>query len=140
LRDDGNFESKRDGIENTQMELTEEGDQLSYSVYSRSMKRTEAQMNMFSGAFFEGSDDEREREWGKERERVMSESSTTFVASTNKGLRIAQRHQNQEHDPEEERQRHEEVTNPSTGRRLPGALIGDEDEEADDIVPYHLQL
>jgi hypothetical protein len=31
--DDGNFESKRDGIENTLTKLAEEGDQLSYLLF-----------------------------------------------------------------------------------------------------------
>jgi hypothetical protein len=34
MRDDGNFESERDGIENTWIELAEEGDQLSNSLFS----------------------------------------------------------------------------------------------------------
>jgi hypothetical protein len=123
-------ESKRDGIENTQMELTEEGDQLSYSVYSRSMKRTETQMKMPSGAFFEESGDERERESG-EREGSRRRAPPPSLSQT-RALRVAQRHQNKEQDPEEEQQ----PTNiSSSGRGLPTALIEDEDEEVDDIAP-----
>jgi hypothetical protein len=67
----------RDGIENTPVELTEEEDQLSYSVFAQSMKRTETQMNMLTGAFYEESDDEKEQE----RKGHTSEGSLDYVAS-----------------------------------------------------------
>ena len=41
MQGDGNFENERDGMEITLMKLAEEGGQLSYSVFSQPMKRTE---------------------------------------------------------------------------------------------------
>jgi hypothetical protein len=132
MQDDGNLENESDEMETTRMKLVdEERDQLSYSVFSQPMKRTETQMKMPPGAFFEESDDERERE----RERVTRRRAPPPSSRQTRASRVAQQHQHQVQDPGQERQRQEPTNFSSSGRRLPGALIEDEDEEADDIAP-----